>query len=238
MELRSVVRSIVNKGHYAVTGCGLAALVLLGACAAGQNGAQPDDDAAWQTATGEGSATLVRGRITADTLVVEPLLTLRNVSVTSPMDGQHRFLGFGVGGDTVVDVRFDAEPVVAGGGSSDERHFSFAVDTRGGEDLEAVEIHLADGRSLRRHARLSPRDMLDALTAPGAITAERSTPERVTVRWDAAQFPAVVILDASTSRILSFGRGGEIEVTTYAEAIDVVVSEGVHSMTRRFRVPR
>jgi len=159
------------------------------------------------------------------------------VPATSPTGDQHRLLGFGEGGDTLADVRFDAETVAATDGDPDEYHFSFAIDISGGA-LQTVAIHLADGRSLMREARLSSREMLDALAVPGAMAVERDIAGRATVRWDADRFPAVVILNPGTGRILSFARGGEIEVSTDAEAIEVIVSEGVRSMRRRFPVSR
>jgi hypothetical protein len=212
--------------------------MLLGGCTAAQDGAAPYEEGGWQIPADEGSATLVRGRITADTLVLEPLITLRQVPATSPTGDQHRLLGLSEGGDTVVDVRFDGELVATGGGGLHEHHFSLALESHGGRELQAVEIHLADGRSLRRDAGLTSREMMDILSAPGAVGVERSTPGRVTVRWDADLFPAVVILDPSTGRILAFARGGEITLTTDAESLDIVMSEGVRSMSRRVPVPR
>jgi len=232
MGLRIVVRSIAWRTHG--PWC-IAVLTLLAACAVVQDGAQADAGQDWRTAADDGSGTLVRGRITADTLVLEPLLVLPQMPATPLRNDQHRLLGFGEEGDTLVDVRFDGEPVAAAGGDPGEHHFSFAIDTPGGA-LQAVEIHLADGRFLRREASLSSREMLDALAVPGAMAVERDTAGRALVRWDASRFPAIAILDPGSGRILTFARGGEIQVSTDEEAIDIVVSEGVRSMRRRFPV--
>jgi hypothetical protein len=237
MSVLRRVRSRACRTRRAAVG-GIAALMLLGGCTAAQDGAAPYDDGGWLIPADEGSTTLVRGRITADTLILEPLVILRQVPPTSPTGDQHHLLGIGEGGDTLVDVRFDGEPVAAGGGDLHEHHFSFSLDSHGGRELQAVEIHLADGRSLRRDAGLTSREMMDILSAPGALVVERSTPGRVTVRWDADQFPAAVILDPAPGRILAFVLGGEITLTTDADSLDIVISEGVRSVSRRVPVPR
>jgi hypothetical protein len=66
-------------------------------------------------------------------------------------------------------------------------------------------------------------------SAPQA-TIVKAAPNRVLVRWDGNAYPLVVVRDGVTGAILSLARGGEATVTTNGGNVDLVFSDGIHSV--------
>ena len=49
-------------------------------------------------------------------------------------------------------------------------------------------------------------------------------------------YPAALIRDAATGEILSFGRGGGVEVASRARVVEILLSDGVVSLRRLVQV--
>ena len=56
------------------------------------------------------------------------------------------------------------------------------------------------------------------------------------VRWDARHHPMVMVRDANTGEVLSFARGGSVDVVTRSRQLDLVLSDGVQSRVKRVTV--
>ena len=65
----------------------------------------------------------------------------------------------------------------------------------------------------------------------------RRTAAGVALRWDATAHPMVMVRDAETGEVVSFARGGEVDVATRKRTLDVVVSDRVGSRTVRVTAP-
>jgi hypothetical protein len=65
----------------------------------------------------------------------------------------------------------------------------------------------------------------------------RPTAGGAALQWDAAAHPMVMVRDPDTGEVLSFARGGRVEVQTGKRALDLVVSDGVRSRQTRLTVP-
>jgi hypothetical protein len=59
----------------------------------------------------------------------------------------------------------------------------------------------------------------------------------VALRWDAAAHPMVMVRDAETGEIVSFARGGQVDVATRKRTLDVVISDRVGSRAVRVTAP-
>jgi hypothetical protein len=135
----------------------------------------------------------------------------------------------------VFSMPFAAEPMPD---IADEvRHFAFAIPLSAGESAKIATLRLvARGKESVRRAP-SGAAMLDASgvhrpTRPLASIVKAS-PSRTSIRWDANAYPLVIVRDAVTGVILSLARGGQANVATEdGHDVDVVVSDGIHSVTR------
>lgn len=70
-----------------------------------------------------------------------------------------------------------------------------------------------------------------ARVAPGTVGRERST-DRITMRWDRNAFPAALLRDTRTGRILSIVRNGQLSVTP-EPGLELVLSDGVRTIRER-----
>jgi hypothetical protein len=70
----------------------------------------------------------------------------------------------------------------------------------------------------------------------GAIpTALRTAPGRVRVAWNAAASRVALIRDVRTGQVLSFARGGAIDLRTTSDDLEITLSDGVKSLRSRIR---
>ena len=65
------------------------------------------------------------------------------------------------------------------------------------------------------------------------MEAVRAGPGRVALRWDAARAPMLMVRDPATGEVLSFARGGHIEVAAPRGEVSVTVSDRVRSRELR-----
>ena len=121
-------------------------------------------------------------------------------------------------------------PPEAGGG----RHFALVVPA---DQMEpgAIRTVLLEGPSVRSSRTRPPA------TAPGEQPGELSVSlaqgAEATLRWDGERFPMALVRDATTGRVVSFARGGEVRVPRDGDALEVSLSDGVGSHAHRLRVP-
>ena len=60
----------------------------------------------------------------------------------------------------------------------------------------------------------------------------------MSLKWDAAQYPMIMIRDPDSGDVLSFGRGGNALVRTGKAVLDLDVSDGVRSHRVRLAISR
>jgi hypothetical protein len=64
---------------------------------------------------------------------------------------------------------------------------------------------------------------------PQQIKVQRVAGGRLRVHWDANAYPMVMVRDPETGEILSFARGGSVNVATRKHRVELVLSNGVQS---------
>ena len=169
---------------------------------------------------------VVWGRVENGALVLEPAFE----AVTRPRlperGGAYRLEGRAEDGSRMFG--FDFDPVVVADDRRGAAHFAFAVPLSPERAARLGSLRLEGrGRSaeLRRAAGEAPR-----------VAATRRGPGQVSLQWDAARAPLVVVRDPRTGEILAFARGGRAEVVTDAAELLLTPSDRVRSRTVRTRV--
>ncbi|HEX2249552.1 MAG TPA: hypothetical protein VHH32_04340, partial [Gemmatimonadales bacterium] len=128
------------------------------------------------------------------------------------------------------DLSFTPSPV-ADLPSSSEEHFVFAVPLARAKADRLSKIRLAgNGREIVRQAGLDG--------APDSLKVQPSGNRGVSLRWNAAAHPVIMVRDPETGKVLSFGRGGAAQIVTGKKQLDLLLSDGVRSRYRRLQVSR
>jgi hypothetical protein len=122
--------------------------------------------------------------------------------------------------------------------TDDTRAFASTLSVSAAQQASIVSLRVHDVRS---QLAVASRDRSRAAQVANAVTAARSAAatrvmrsgDRLRVQWDTAQFPRAMVRDAATGRVLSILRASSDLVSWRGGAVDVTVSDGVRSTTRR-----
>jgi hypothetical protein len=60
----------------------------------------------------------------------------------------------------------------------------------------------------------------------------------VTLRWNAATYPMIMVRDPGSGEVLAFGRNGTVMVPTTKNELELVLSNGVRSQRLRLAIKR
>jgi hypothetical protein len=178
---------------------------------------------------------VVWGRIENGVPTLEPSFEVTAPPVLPTNAGPYLIEGLDASGQRIFAVPFAAErmPDVA----ADVRHFAFAVPMSAEESGRIATLRLtAPGQEasvrtpalpVNKNARLS----LQPIQPSASVT--RTASNRVSVRWDANAYPLIIVRDAMTGAILSLARGGDASVTTSGGDVELVFSDGIHTVANR-----
>ena len=193
-------------------------------------GAQPDVAPAFAQAMQP--CLLVWGRIVDGQPVLEPAFQVVTRPSLPARGGAYTLEGRAGDGAGLFRLSFTPEEVADDphGG----RHFAFAVPLPAARaaQLEVIRLGVPDRPAVSVRA-----------TATGAadvaldLHATRAGAGRVSLRWDAAAHPMLMVRDPATGQVLSFAGGGQADVVTDRDALDVQLSNGVRGRSVRVAVP-
>ena len=176
------------------------------------------------SARAPGSALLVWGRIADGRAVLEPAFQIVSRAALPARPGPYAVEGTAADGSRIFGLSFDAVEV--------------ADHPRGGRQFAfAVPLDDADASRLDRIRLTGPGIGTAAVTRPPAalraapIDAVRMAPAAggVSLQWDAAAHPMVMVRDARSGAILSFARGGSVTVPFTGSDLELIASDGVRS---------
>jgi hypothetical protein len=171
---------------------------------------------------GPGPALLVWGRIVDGRAVLEP--AFRIVSRAEPRrPGPYAVEGTAADGSRVFAATFDATEV--------------ADHPRAGRLFAlAVPVDDADASRLEQIRLTGPGIGVATVRPPAALRTAPANPARLTsaaggvsLQWDAAAHPMVMVRDARSGEVLSFARGGSVTVPATGADLELVASDGVRS---------
>ena len=176
-------------------------------------------------------ALLLWGRVERGNLVLEPAFSIVAKPHVPRGGGPYRIEGVSRNGRTLFSYSFAGEqPADVEDASS--RHFAFAIPMDEATHSELATIRLTGGRSAPVTLQASP--------APEGIAASVNAAEATTraagainVRWGGQAARMALIRDRRTGQVLTFARGGSAEVRSRSGDLEVVLSDGVRSASRR-----
>jgi hypothetical protein len=177
---------------------------------------------------------LVWGQIRNGEPVLEPAFQLKTRPSLPERPGPYTISGQAEDGSTLFALSFAPREVADA--VQDQQTFAFAVPLSSARAARLASIHLV-GRG-RRTVRSGTAPLG---VQPGAggqsdgIEARRGQGGGVALRWNSQAHPMVMVRDPDTGEVLSFARGGEVELPTSKGRIDLLVSNGVRS--RAVRTP-
>lgn len=179
---------------------------------------------------GDADGMLVWGRITPTGVVLEPTFRVTPTGAPLPGTGAWRVELRDAGNALLQAQAFDPVPVadLPGGG---EQHFAlvlpFGADVL--DRVASVRVTGPQGTTERRAAAAQAGPEPSARAVAGG---------RRRVEWNGARFPMALIRDAATGEILSFARGGAVDLWSQAASLDLQLSDGVRTERRRIVVGR
>jgi hypothetical protein len=177
-------------------------------------------------------ALLIWGRIVNGQPVLEPVFQVITRPSLPLRPGPYSVEGSLADGQRLFSFSFEALSVADGPRAS--QHFAFAVpvDQARAAQLQSVRLSGPGGRVFTQ-ASASSAAMAPRVAPSDDITVQGES-QGVTVRWNAAAHPMVMVRDPDTGEVLSFARGGNVRVWTEKRQVDLEVSDG----TRSYRVRR
>lgn len=175
---------------------------------------------------------VVAGRIAGGTLHLDPA-----VATTAPPTrhaaGAYSVQGLDASGAVLFTSRFAPTPI--GDAGAGERGFALAIPVS-----ESVQARVATIR-VTGEGRTAARERAPAAQArTGGPVADavrvRRVGDRVRVEWNAAEHPAVWVRDPRAGAVVGILRDGRGDVATRADALELILSDGVGSTVRRVAV--
>jgi hypothetical protein len=165
------------------------------------------------------STLVVWGRMENGNMVLEPAFVADSRPVLPVRDGRYRVEGFDAAGTRLFSVSFDPETV--GDPEMKIRQFGFAIPMAQATASRMASLRLTgEGREVRLNA---------ASSAAADVTASPVSTEKVSIKWDSAKFPLLVVRDPDTKEILAFARGGTSSIRTRKRTLDIAASNRVGS---------
>jgi hypothetical protein len=169
-------------------------------------------------------ALLVWGRMDGNEMVLEPAFELTTAAAMPEGRGAYRIEGLDASGGALFSYAFAGHEVADLPGTG--RVFAFAIPLRRFDVTRLAGLRLSGAG---REVRVSGGPAAAAARVGGAtVSAVRTASGRSAVTWDAASYPMAMVRDARTGQVLSFARGGSVEVD--GEALEVTLSDGVRSV--------
>jgi len=167
---------------------------------------------------------LIWGRIVNGQAVLEPAFEIVTRPSLPRRTGPYSVSATAVDGSRLFSLSFDVAAVEdnqAGNG-----HFAFAVPLDASIASRLGNIRLQGPTGTVANSRVVAQ--LRAGPSSESIEARRQG-ENVSLRWDAAVHPMIMVRDPDTGEVLSFARGGTSLVRTAKGELDLVISDGVRS---------
>jgi hypothetical protein len=175
---------------------------------------------------------LVWGRIVNGEPVLEPAFQIVTRPSLPRRAGAYRIAATAADGSRLFELGFTPVPV-----ADDPRadaHFAFAIPLPPERAARLDRVRL----SMPGRPAVSLRAAGTSVTAGAAsIRTARVRPGVIALRWDATAHPMALVRDPATGRVLAFARGGQAELVTSGDDLDVQLSGGVGGAAVRVGVP-
>jgi hypothetical protein len=176
---------------------------------------------------------LVWGHLGDDGLVLEPAFHITARPRLPSASGPYWIEGRSTDGSVLFARSF--QPAQVADLPGNHRSFAFAIPLSEIQAGRLASIRLSgEGRATEVSA--SPAPLLQVPAGTDAVEVRRQIGGRVALRWDHRAYPMVMVRDPDTGEVLSFARGGEVQLLTGKSKVDLLLSNGVGSSRRRVSV--
>ncbi|MGK2934006.1 MAG: Ig-like domain-containing protein [Gemmatimonadaceae bacterium] len=175
---------------------------------------------------------LVWGRIGPDGVVLEPSFEIDARPSLPERAGPYRIRGTDAAGREMFNFSFTGTEIDH---LPNHRHFAFVVPLPTGQARPAAIRLSANGREAIRGSALTGA-LGNAPMPPAAARLSRIGGTRSRLEWDVRTYPMAMVRDPATGQILSFARGGRLDIGVPGQELDVTFSDGVSSNRQRIRV--
>jgi hypothetical protein len=172
---------------------------------------------------------LVWGHIHEGELVLEPAFQVSTRPSLPARPGPYSLEARADDGTSLFGFSFTPDEVADGQISQQNFVFAVPLSAAGANQLSSLRVA---GQGREAVAKVQ------AGLGADSVQVRRVSGGRLGLRWNAATHPMVMVRDPDTGEILSFARGGDVEVATSKTRVDLVVSNGVKSHAKRMRVTR
>jgi hypothetical protein len=178
---------------------------------------------------------LVWGHIRDGELVLEPSFQVNTRPRLPDHPGPYSIEARAEDGTTLFALSFAPNEVADVPGS--RQNFAFAIPLPAAKAARLSSLRLAGrGREAVSMASVSSAAPVRAGVQSDSVEVRRVGAGRVALRWNAGAHPVVMVRDAETGQVLSFARGGAVELSISKRQVDLVLSNGLKSRSRRVRV--
>ncbi len=160
-------------------------------------------------------------------IVLEPAFEVSTTPVLPTGSGEYILQGLGPTGETLFSLAFQPIPVPDAGDG--DGHFAFAIPLRSFDSARIAELRVSGGG--RSPASMESRIGPEMVAAPEPEFTPRGG-SVVEMTWDANSFPMALVRNPATGAVLSFARGGRINISLSAHEIEVIFSDGIRSSER------
>jgi hypothetical protein len=185
------------------------------------------------TSTAAQPCIVVWGHIRNGELILEPAFEVNTRPSLPEQAGPYSIQGESSDGASVFNLSFAPNQIADAPGT--QENFVFAVPLSAGQASRLARLQLnGPGR---------PALLAAATRAPGqgtvaqdVVKVRRAGSGKVNLQWDARLHPMIMVRDAGTGEVLSLARGGDAELSTHKQVVDLVMSDGVKSTVKRVAV--
>ena len=179
------------------------------------------------------SCLIVWGRIENGKMILEPAFEVVTRPSLPARGGDYSVEGRAADGSRIFSLPFTPDEIADVPG--DNKQFSFAIPLASDRAARLATIRLAG----RGHEVISQRR--GALPQAGArvapISVRRTGTGEVALQWDAAAHPMLLVRDGVTGQVISFARGGSVQLPARHQELSIGFSNGVQSREMRVAVP-
>jgi hypothetical protein len=175
---------------------------------------------------------LIWGRIVNGRPVLEPAFELVTRPSLPGRPGPYSVTAEAADGSQLFTLSFDMAFSVDG--ARGNGHFAFAVPMDRARSARLATMRLAGPGGAVTTSRTTSALELGPIAAPILRHEGRS----VSIEWNAAVYPTIMVRDPDTGAIMGFGRGGTLRIQTDKAVLDLDLSDGVRSQRLRLAISR
>jgi reprolysin-like metallo-peptidase family M12B len=172
---------------------------------------------------------LVWGHIRDGEMVLEPAFQVSTRPSLPGRAGPYSIEARAGDGTSLFALSFAPHEVADVSGS--QQNFAFAIPLPAAKAARLSSLRLS-GQGRQAVAQV------EAGVQPDSVQLTRVPGGRLGLRWNVKAHPMVMVRDAETGQVLSFARGGKVELPNSKQQVDLIMSNGVKSRIKRVRVGR